>query len=169
MKYWILRGNKTLKGHLINRVSSLVPGEEKRIKVRPSRAEILSRVNRKTTIVRKKAGGPWYKGDVKKKVWKKIPRFRGKSVASFKDTPYFLVDAQKNIDVRPTKAEASLAAARIETAGGHAAGWGKNQISFNRVRSCARRRCRSIGVRRRNTKAGSSTRNRRYSKISGVA
>ena len=73
------------------------------------------------------------KGFVTPAHWKKLTGHkRQKTVASFKDEVHFLVDSQKKMGGKPTKAEASLTAARLES-GGHAAGWGATKYPLTEL------------------------------------
>ena len=63
---------------------------------------------------------------------KTVPEWKKRTVESFKKEPHFLVEAQNKIDVKPTKAEASLARARLES-GGHAAGWGPTKYPLTQL------------------------------------
>jgi hypothetical protein len=128
------KGGRTTKGLLLRHVTENFPEREARPKwVRPERKEILAGIGRESNLIRKAPGESWKRGDLKKRMWIDIPGHkRQKTVGSYKGKVHFLVDSQKKMGVKPTKAEASLATARLES-GGHAAGWGATKYPLTEL------------------------------------
>ena len=119
-------GKRTLKGHLKDRVKAIHPNAPapEVIKAKekiPKRAVSGKRIHEQGT-----------RGRHPRILTKTVPRWRKNTVGSYKGKVHFLVDAQKNISVKPTKAEASLATARLES-GGHAAGWGATKYPLTEL------------------------------------
>ena len=136
------KGKATTKGLLLRHIVDVMPEKEPKPKwVRPKRKEILAGIHSESKLLVKGPGVDWHglvKAKYKKGVktpayWKKLTGHkRQRTVESFKKEPHFLVDAQNKMDVKPTKAEASLARARLES-GGHAAGWGPTKYPLTQL------------------------------------